>query len=104
MRELGLIEDDGGIDAAFADIAEIAQACRFNDCLHESEPGCAVQAALDFGALSPERLRSYRKLQREIAAAERRRDPILAANERRRWKVIHKDLRAREKAKGGSWR
>jgi ribosome biogenesis GTPase len=101
MRELGLLEDDGGIDATFADIAEIAQVCRFNDCLHESEPGCAVQAALNSGGLDPERLRSYRKLQREIAAAERRRDPLLAANERRRWKTIHKDLRAREKAKSG---
>jgi ribosome biogenesis GTPase len=102
MRELGLLEDDGGIDAAFSDIAEIAQACRFNDCLHESEPGCAVQAALYAGLLSSERLLSYRKLQREIAAAERRRDPILAANERRRWKTIHKELRALEKAKGRS--
>jgi ribosome biogenesis GTPase len=100
MRELGLIEDDGSVDAAFADIVDIAQACRFNDCLHESEPGCAVQVALSSGALTAERLHSYRKLQREIAAVERRRDPILAANERRRWKIIHKDLRAREKAKG----
>jgi ribosome biogenesis GTPase / thiamine phosphate phosphatase len=104
MRELGLIEDDGGIDTVFADIAEIAQTCRFNDCQHESEPGCAVQAALYSGVLSTERLQSYRKLQREVAAAERRRDPILAANERRRWKIIHKDLRAREKAKSGNWR
>jgi len=99
MRELGLIEDDGGIDATFADIAEIAWACRFNDCLHESEPGCAVQAALYTRTLDVNRLQSYRKLQREIAATERRRDPILAANERRRWKSIHKELRAREKAK-----
>jgi ribosome biogenesis GTPase len=99
MRELGLIEDDGGLDATFADIAEIARACRFNDCLHESEPGCAVQAALDARTLDANRLESYRKLQREIAAIERRRDPILAANERRRWKTIHKELRAREKAK-----
>jgi ribosome biogenesis GTPase / thiamine phosphate phosphatase len=97
MRELGLIEDDGGIDAAFADIAQIAQACRFNDCLHESEPGCAVQAALYVGTLDANRLQSYRKLQREIAAIERRRDPILAANERRRWKTIHKEMRSREK-------
>jgi ribosome biogenesis GTPase len=104
MRELGLLEDDGGIDATFADIAEIAQACRFNDCLHESEPGCAVQAALSLRTLDENRLRSYRKLQREIAAAERRRDPILPANERRRWKTIHKELRAREKAKSGHGR
>ena len=101
MRELGLIEDDGGVDTAFADIVEIAQACRFNDCLHEAEPGCAVQAALFSGTLNPDRLRSYRKLQREIAAAERRRDPVLAANERRRWKTIHKELRAREKVRRG---
>jgi ribosome biogenesis GTPase / thiamine phosphate phosphatase len=99
MRELGLIEDDGGIDATFADIGQIAQACQFNDCLHESEPGCAVQAALSARTLDVSRLQSYLKLQREIAASERRRDPILAANERRRWKTIHKELRAREKAK-----
>ena len=97
MRELGLIEDDGGVDTAFADIAEIARTCRFNDCLHEREPGCAVQAALVSGMLSAERLKSYRKLQREIAAAERKRDPVLAANERRRWKTIHKEMRSREK-------
>jgi ribosome biogenesis GTPase len=94
-----LLENDGGIETVFADVAEIAQACRFNDCLHESEPGCAVQAALYSRTLDAHRLQSYRKLQREIAATERRRDPILAANERRRWKTIHKELRAREKAK-----
>src|SRR5215218_5341995 len=88
MRELGLLEDDGGIDATFADIAQIALACRFNDCLHESEPGCAVQAALSARTLDVSRLQSYRKLQREIAASERR-----------RWRTIHKELRAREKAK-----
>jgi ribosome biogenesis GTPase len=101
MRELGLIEDEGGVDATFADIAEIARECRFNDCRHEGEPGCAVQAALSSGILDSERLQSYRKLQREIAAAERRRDPVLAANERRRWKSINKELRLLEKARRG---
>ena len=100
MRELGLIEDGGGVDAAFADIVDLALGCRFNDCRHQTEPGCAVQEALVSGSLTEERLHSYRKLQREIAAAERKRDPILAANERRRWKTIHKEFRALEKAKG----
>jgi ribosome biogenesis GTPase len=97
MRELGLIEDEGGIDTAFVDISKLAAECRFNDCLHETEPGCAVQDALRVGELSAERFASYRKLQREIAAAERRRDPVLAANERKKWKTIYKELRAREK-------
>jgi ribosome biogenesis GTPase len=100
MRELGLVADDGGVDSAFADIAEVAAGCRFNDCRHDSEPGCAVRAALAAGSLAADRLQSYRKLQREIAAAERRQDPVLAANERRRWKTITKELRAREKARG----
>jgi ribosome biogenesis GTPase len=101
MRELGLIEDEGGVEATFGDIAELALACRFNDCQHESEPGCAVLAALATGVLDRDRHASYRKLQREIAAAERRRDPILAAEERRRWKTINKELRAREHARRG---
>jgi ribosome biogenesis GTPase / thiamine phosphate phosphatase len=96
LREFGLIEDEGGIDAVFADVAEFATQCRFNDCRHETEPGCAVRAALISGALAAERWQSYRKLQREIAAFERRRDPLLAATERKRWKAIHKELRARD--------
>jgi ribosome biogenesis GTPase len=100
MRELGLIEDGGGVDATFADIAEIAEACRFTDCQHESEPGCAIRAGLASGAIDPERWESYRKLQREIAAYETRRDPTLAAEERRRWKVIHKAVRAQSRVTG----
>jgi ribosome biogenesis GTPase len=96
----GVLIDTPGVDTAFADIAKLAQACRFNDCRHETEPGCAVQAALNSGVLDAERLQSYRKLQREIAAAERKRDPLVAATERRRWKTIHKEMRALEKARG----
>ncbi len=99
MRELGLLEDDGGIDAAFADIAEIAQLVPVQRLSARERTRLRRAGGPLLRALSPERLQSYRKLQREIAAAERRRDPILAANERRRWKIIHKDLRAREKAK-----
>ena len=97
MRELGLIEDSGGVDAAFADIIELADACRFTDCRHETEPGCAVQEAIAAGALSAERWESYGKLQRESAAYEARRDPVLAAERRRQWKVIHKSVRSQAK-------
>jgi ribosome biogenesis GTPase len=97
MRELGLIEDSGGIDAAFADITELAETCRFTDCQHETEPGCAVREALDTGVLSLERWESYGKLQREIAAYEARHNPLLAAERRRHWKVIHKSVRTQAK-------
>ncbi|MCA9879546.1 MAG: ribosome small subunit-dependent GTPase A, partial [Thermomicrobiales bacterium] len=100
MRELGLTEDGGGVDAAFADIAELGQECRFNDCRHEGEPGCAVQAALDSGSLSPERWENYRKLQREAAAYEARQDPVLAAERRRHWKMITKSVRHASKVTG----
>jgi ribosome biogenesis GTPase / thiamine phosphate phosphatase len=65
MRELQLADAGEGIDAVFADIVAIARDCRFADCGHDSEPGCAVRAAIDAGALDPDRLARYRKLARE---------------------------------------
>lgn len=93
MREFGLVEHAGGVDHLFADVIEIATACHFNDCNHQGEPGCAVVAAVESGELDPKRLESYQKLQREVAAAERRRDPTQARNTKRRWKAIHKAVR-----------
>lgn len=95
MREFGVLEDAGGLDATFADIADLATGCRFRDCRHEGEPGCAVLAATETGELSTTRLMSYHKLKREIAAARRRQDPVLAANTKRRWKAIAKANRKR---------
>ena len=97
MRELGLLDDVGGIDTSFPDVAALAERCRFRDCAHESEPGCAVLAAAETGELPAERLASYRKLLAEIAAAERKRDPILAGRTKARWKEIHRAMRARSK-------
>jgi ribosome biogenesis GTPase len=94
MRELGLVDDAGGMAATFAEIAGLAARCRFRDCQHQAEPGCAVQAAVGRGELASDRLASYHKLQREIAAAERRSDPVHAANTKRRWKAIHKAMRS----------
>jgi ribosome biogenesis GTPase / thiamine phosphate phosphatase len=80
MREIHLWLADEGLDEAFGDIAELETQCRFRDCRHESEPGCAIQAALADGILSHDRWRSYRELQLELAELEDR----LASHERSR--------------------
>jgi ribosome biogenesis GTPase len=84
LRELQLFGGDLG--AAFADIEELAGGCRFRDCAHTREPGCAVLAAVDTGVLELDRLRSWRKLQRELAAVAARTDKRLQAERKRRWK------------------
>lgn len=65
MRELQLTDVSDGIDAVFADITELATQCKFNDCAHESEPGCAVNAAIASGTLDADRVNRWRKLLRE---------------------------------------
>ena len=92
MRLLGLYDDDAGVDAAFADIEELAAGCRFRSCRHQKEPGCAVTAAVD-----PDRLAGWQKLQRELAHAERKLDRQAAKSEKDRWKAVHKRMRARSK-------
>ena len=91
MREFALWDADEGLDETFDDIAELAQRCRFRDCSHETEPGCAVRAAVEEGRLPRERLESYRKLERELAHLERRRDPRLQAEQRAEWRRIHRE-------------
>ena len=90
LRELGLTGTEEGIGAAFPDVEEAALACRFRDCTHRDEPGCAVRAAVETGALPEERLASYHKLVREARAAARKTDARLRAEEERRWKIISK--------------
>ena len=71
LREVGLLSGTDGVDRAFAEITELAAVCRFGDCTHNREPGCAVQAALSDGALDPARFAHWQELQREAAHAER---------------------------------
>lgn len=97
MRSFGLVDDDGGVAASFTDVAELAAGCRFADCRHVGEPGCAVVAAIDDGSLDGARVASLHKLEREVAAAERRRDPAQAARAKQRWKQVHVAMRARAK-------
>ena len=70
MRELGMWGADSGIDTTFADIEELALSCKFKNCTHTTEPGCAILAAIEDGTLSEERYRSYTKLSAENAYAE----------------------------------
>jgi ribosome biogenesis GTPase / thiamine phosphate phosphatase len=84
LRELQLFEGD--LTAAFSDVEELAADCRFRDCAHQREPGCAVLTAVDNGVLELDRLRSWRKLQRELASIAARTDKRLHAERKRRWK------------------
>ena len=93
MREFGLVEADEGLEETFDDIAALAAQCRFRDCAHESEPGCAVRAAVEDGTVSADRWHSYVKLGKEAAYEERRADVGLEIAERKKWKQIHKDYR-----------
>jgi len=95
LRELQLWDGGRGLGETFADVEALAGECRFNDCSHTSEPGCAVTAAAESGELTPERLRSWRKLQRELRAAAIRQDVRLRREEARRWKHISREARAR---------
>jgi ribosome biogenesis GTPase len=93
LRELQLWSDGAGLEAAFGDVHGLSGACRFTDCRHGAEPGCAVRAAVGEGRLDPARLDSFRKLQAELRALEIREDPLKRREERSRWKAIHKSLR-----------
>ena len=93
LRELQLWQSEEGLDHSFEDIRSLAARCRYNDCRHQSEPGCAVLEARDEGALPPERLASYRKLQKELAHLSVRQDVFLRQEQKRKWKQIHKAFR-----------
>jgi ribosome biogenesis GTPase / thiamine phosphate phosphatase len=93
MRELQLWDAAEGLERAFADVEELAADCRFGDCAHETEPGCAVLAAIDAGELPAERLASYHKLLRELRFQELRGDKRAQAAERRRWAALGKAMR-----------
>jgi ribosome biogenesis GTPase len=101
MRELGLWEADAGVAATFADIEVLAGQCRFSDCAHEKEPGCAVRAAIEAGELDPDRWRSFQKLQAELAFERRKEDPRAAQENKKLWIGRHKAARAWMKQKRG---
>jgi ribosome biogenesis GTPase len=94
FREVGLIDADEGVSAVFDDIERLIQACRFSDCRHDNEPGCAVQGALESGVLDPARWDHFEKLGVEMAAAEAKADHVAKNDERRRLAAQQKGYRA----------
>jgi ribosome biogenesis GTPase len=100
MRELQLLDDDG-IDTVFRDIAALAGRCRFRDCRHDTEPGCAVKEAVDSGALDTDRFQHYRKLEREARANELRHDEHRRRQAERVWGQLSDEVAQLRKWKGG---
>ncbi|GAA1524377.1 ribosome small subunit-dependent GTPase A [Actinomadura kijaniata] len=100
LRGVGLFDAEEGLQQTFSDIEELAAGCRFGDCAHDTEPDCAVQAAIADGALPERRLRSYRKLLKENEWIAARSDARLRAEQTNRWKVIHKAQRQAYKLRG----
>lgn len=97
MRELQLWADDQTLEASFEDIAEVASRCRFRDCTHKTEPGCAVRQALDDGTMDADRYQSYTKLKREVAYLAARRNEKERLRQKNHLKQIAKWSRERKR-------
>jgi ribosome biogenesis GTPase len=99
MREIQLWAGDGSLQETFDDIEALAAQCRFRNCQHQHEPGCAVQAAIANGTLDDHRVLNYQKLQKELNYLSRKQDQRAQLAEKERWKKIHKSLRQHPKYK-----
>ena len=97
MRELQLWDQGDSLASSFKDIEEFASACRYRDCTHKKEPGCAVNLAIDNGNLEQARLQSYFKLQKELAFLERKTNTQAKLAEQRKWKQISKGQKKKYK-------
>jgi ribosome biogenesis GTPase / thiamine phosphate phosphatase len=100
MRELQLWDAGESLTDAFSDITALAEGCRFRDCRHDREPGCAVRDAVERGDLPPLRVESFLKLAAERQYQERQQDQRAQLDEKRRWKVLTKAANKRIKEKG----
>lgn len=92
IRALEVLGADEGVESAFDDVTDLAASCRFSNCRHDGEPGCAVRAAIVEGRLGEDRLASHRKLERELAHAARQGNPRARAEHRRTWRLISKSV------------
>jgi ribosome biogenesis GTPase len=100
LREVGMGTASGGIAGTFPDILKLARDCRFSDCQHDQEPGCAVKEAVQSGDLSSARLENYQRLVRELAFEQDKAEIGFARTEKKRWKAIGKLGKEIQKGKG----
>ncbi len=100
MRGLALWDSEEGLSVAFADIEQLAENCRFGDCRHAAEPGCAVQQAVEDGELTPRRLESWQRLRSELDALEARRDQRARAEKKRADKVMQREIKRFQRERG----
>jgi len=103
LRELGVLDGDG-VSAAFDDVEELAATCRFSDCGHRSEPGCAIRAAVAHGQLDPARLDAWRKLEREAERAAMATNVLARRAERKKWSAISRSVDVHMRMKYGAER
>ena len=97
LRSVGLTGAEGGVALAFPDIEEFGEACRFRDCRHTAEPGCAVVEAMHDGRLDPERVASYRKVQGELE--ESAKEPWAKAADNQQARIVHRAMKKLPKKK-----
>lgn len=97
MREIGLWSADSGLSTAFSDIAALAAECRFHNCRHDTEPGCAITEAIASGVLDAARWAAYGKLQSELQLQDTKDDPKPRSDTRKKWAKINKGNRAQKK-------
>ncbi len=90
MREVGLTNAEEGVKHSFEDIEELARACRFKDCKHQTEPGCAVQAAIEQGSLDGKRLDNYLKMMSEVEFYQLREKHSSDYIKKQKWKEVAK--------------
>ena len=93
IREVQLWGDEEGLGRAFDDVTSLAAACRYRDCRHDTEPGCAVDDAVKTGRLDPGRLHSYRALVSELRYLELRQDGAAQREQKRKWRAIHRSIK-----------
>ncbi len=99
LREFSLTDEGDGLDRTFQDLADLMMTCRFGDCSHDTEPGCAIKAALESGSISADRWQNYLKMKREAEFHVRKRDGAFLSERKKAWAKRATEMRQRVKAK-----